>query len=416
MTKLIVSVADGYENGRSDALKSRCFQIVPSRPVLSPMTSVLGSLASGTDEAASKNFPGTASLMSVNVTVCACALAAGSSRAAITVTAFVFVLVMCALSHLQFLAFTGLANGLSSRRLRLNDHARYGNAWWRHTRARRASRAILRLIRQLERSRVHRLERLPRSVGDLCALDRGRCRDAADHGHRRLVAVHAVGIVVRWFWRHDRRRVLWILRRPGRGCPGRGRRAGVRRRRRSADVRCGRCRAWRRRGWHHAGRHDDNAVEPRSVRDGDGPRGGNVAARRAKHHIERLFLADVLQLDRDGIAGNLLAVDDLDLADRRPFGEDLADGRVPGYDRDPAIADRKLDVGEYGRADGKPDENHEGNRFRRSHGRPPPQRRATADPRWPVARGVLSPTLSNSGHDRQGFSDLTSISRTGCVA
>src|SRR5438046_7877245 len=61
------------------------------------MTSVLGSLASGTDEAASKNFPGTASLMSVNVTVCACALAAASSRAAITVTVFVFVLVMCAL-------------------------------------------------------------------------------------------------------------------------------------------------------------------------------------------------------------------------------------------------------------------------------------------------------------------------------
>src|SRR5439155_744485 len=50
------------------------------------MTSVLGSAGSGTDEAASKNFPGTASLMSVNVTVCACAPAAASSRAAITVT------------------------------------------------------------------------------------------------------------------------------------------------------------------------------------------------------------------------------------------------------------------------------------------------------------------------------------------
>src|SRR5207247_4152617 len=74
-----------------------CFQIVPSRPVLSPMTSVLGSLASGMDEAASKNFPGTASLMSVNVTVCACALAAASSRAAITVTVLVLLLVMCAL-------------------------------------------------------------------------------------------------------------------------------------------------------------------------------------------------------------------------------------------------------------------------------------------------------------------------------
>src|SRR5947207_15215417 len=151
------------------------------------MTSVLGSAGSGTDEAASKNFPGTASLMSVNVTVCACALAAASSRAAITVTVtvtvtvFVFVLVMCALSHLQFLAFTGLANGLLSRRLRLNDHARYGNATWLHRRARRASRATLRLIRQqLERSRVHPLERLPCSIGDLCALDRGRCRDAAE--------------------------------------------------------------------------------------------------------------------------------------------------------------------------------------------------------------------------------------------
>src|SRR5947207_4464726 len=223
------------------------------------MTSVLGSAGSGTDEAASKNFPGTASLMSVNVTVCACALAAASSRAAITVTVtvtvtvFVFVLVMCALSHLRFLAFTALANGLLSRRLRLNDHARYGNATWRRTRARRASRAILRLIGQLERSRVHRLERLPRSVGDLYALDRGRCRDAADHGHRRLVAVHAVGIVVRWFRRHDRRRLRWILRRLGRG-----RHAGVRRRRRSADARCGRRCAWRRREWHHAGRHDDN--------------------------------------------------------------------------------------------------------------------------------------------------------------
>src|SRR5206468_12957769 len=112
------------------------------------MTSVLGSAGSGTDEAASKNFPGTASLMSVNVTVCAYALAAASSRAAITITVFVLVLVMCALSHLQFLAFTGLANGLLSRRLRLNEHARYGYATCRRARAARAGRRRARVFRR----------------------------------------------------------------------------------------------------------------------------------------------------------------------------------------------------------------------------------------------------------------------------
>src|SRR6185295_9738583 len=122
MTKLIVSVADGYEYARSDALKSRYFQIVPSKPVLRPMTSVLGSVDSGTHEAASKNLLGTASLMSVNVTVWAFATAAISSRTAITVSVLVLVSVMCAVRPSPFVP--GVLPGLLPARSRVAGHHR----------------------------------------------------------------------------------------------------------------------------------------------------------------------------------------------------------------------------------------------------------------------------------------------------
>src|SRR5947209_3945956 len=113
MVKLIVSAADGYENGSIDALKSRSFHVVGSVPVCSPITSVFGSVGSGADVAASKNRPGTASLMPVNVTVgggsavCARAPAADSRRATPRVSVLADVAIIKRLSRHAHLALTG---------------------------------------------------------------------------------------------------------------------------------------------------------------------------------------------------------------------------------------------------------------------------------------------------------------------
>src|SRR6185503_1439410 len=116
---------------------------------------------------------------------------------------------------------------------------------------------------------------------------------------------------------------------------------------RRVELLLGKCRRWWRRcrTWRRARRHHENTIVARGIGDCGGAGRRQISAHRSQDDLERLLLRYVLKVQGDRSAVDALRIHDSGLTDLRPCGENLANRRAGGIQRDATIPHRDLDVG-----------------------------------------------------------------------